>query len=140
MARFTIREYSDFGMEPQDQTRILFESDSLSEVKEYIERYFRWESYFNAVYFIDNEFNKSGYVGRKLTINCGESLSHFCELPDVIKKKIKDLTVEECEKICFKHMSKNPNSCARCPFYLVGLNVCLKRIKEGFEKEVEVDE
>ena len=78
MNRFIIREYSDFGMVPQDQTRILFESDNLSEVKEFIKDYFTYEDYFNSVYFIDNKLKKEGYVGRKLTINCGESLSDFC--------------------------------------------------------------
>ena len=82
MNRFTIREYSDFGIEPQDQTRILFESDNLSDVKEYIKDYFAYESYFNAVYFMDNKLNKQGYVGRDLTINCGESLSDFCEIQE----------------------------------------------------------
>lgn len=78
MKRFTVRLYSDFGMVPQDQTPILFESDSLEEIKDNIKEYFKYEDYFNAVYFIDNKLNKSGYVGRDLTIGCGESLSNFC--------------------------------------------------------------
>ena len=82
MSRFTIREYSDFGMVPQDQTRILFESDNLSEVKEFIKDYFTYEDYFNAVYFMDNKLNKQGYVGKDLKINCGESLSDFCEIQE----------------------------------------------------------
>ena len=78
MARFTVRLYSDFGMVPQDQTRILFESDDLVEIKKNIRDYFNSETYFNAVYFVDNELKKSGYVGRDLTIDCGESLFSFC--------------------------------------------------------------
>ena len=78
MARFTVRLYSDFGMVPQDQTRILFESDDLVEIKKNIRDYFTGETYFNAVYFVDNELNKSGYVGRDLTIGYGESLFSFC--------------------------------------------------------------
>ena len=78
MARFTVRLYSDFGMVPQDQTRILFESDNLVEIKKNIRDYFDSETYFNAVYFVDNELNKSGYVGRELTIGYGESLFSFC--------------------------------------------------------------
>lgn len=84
MARFTLRLYSDFGMTPQDETRILFESDDLTAVKKYIKDYFSCEDYFNAVYFVDNKLNKSGYVGRDLTI-CDENLEHFCEMPDEIK-------------------------------------------------------
>ena len=82
MARFTVRLYSDFEMVPQEETRILFESDNLVEVINFIKEYFKYEDYFNAVYFIDNKLNKSGYVGRDLTINCGENLFAFCELPD----------------------------------------------------------
>lgn len=80
MSRFTIRQYSEIG--PQDQSRILFESDSLLDVKEYIKNYFSYEDYFNAVYFIDNKLNKQGYVGRDLKINCGDSLSDFCEIQE----------------------------------------------------------
>ena len=79
MARFTVRLYSDFGMVPQDKTRILFESDDLVEIKKNIRDYFTGETYFNAVYFVDNKLNKSGYVGRDLTIGCGENLFSFCE-------------------------------------------------------------
>lgn len=78
MARFTVRLYSEMGMAPQDKTPILFESDSLAEIKDNIKDYFRREDYFNAVYFTDNKLNKSGYVGRDLTIGCGENLSIFC--------------------------------------------------------------
>lgn len=80
MNNFTIREYSDFGMIPQDETRILFESDDLQEVIDYIKDYFKYETYFNAVYFTDNKLTKSGYVGRKLTISLGEDLFEFCGL------------------------------------------------------------
>ena len=83
MKRFTLRLYSDFGMVPQDETRILFESDDLEEVKNFIKEYFNYEDYFNAVYFVDNKLSKSGYVGRNLTINCGENLFAFCELLDI---------------------------------------------------------
>jgi hypothetical protein len=82
MARFTVRLYSDFGMVPQDQTKILFEANSLDEIKDCIKEYFKYEDYFNAVYFVDNELSKSGYVGRDLTIGCGESLEHFCGEPE----------------------------------------------------------
>lgn len=84
MPRFTIRLYSDFGMAPQDKTKILFESDYLEKVINYIIEYFKHENYFNAVYFIDNKLNKSGYIGRDLTINCGENLFTFCELPNML--------------------------------------------------------
>lgn len=84
MARFTVRLYSDFGMFPQDQTRILFEANSLEEIKDYIKEYFKYEDYFNAVYLIDNKLNKSGYVVRDLTIGLGESLEHFCEEPESV--------------------------------------------------------
>ena len=83
MARFTVRLYSDFGMVPQDQTKILFEANSLEEIKDCIKEYFKYEDYFNAVYFIDNRLGKSGYVGRDLTIGCGESLEHFCGEPEL---------------------------------------------------------
>ena len=79
MARFTVRLYSDFGMVPQDKTQILFESDDLVEIKKNIRDYFNSETYFNAVYFIDNKLNKSGYVGRDLTIGMGENLFSLCE-------------------------------------------------------------
>ena len=79
MTRFTIRMYSEFGMAPQNETQILFESNNLEEVKEFLRKYFEKEYYFNAVYFIDNELNKAGYVGRDLTINCGDDLDSFCE-------------------------------------------------------------
>ena len=82
MKRFTIRLYSDFGMVPQDETRILFESDSLMDVKTFINDYFEYESYFNAVYFVDNKLKKSDYVGRDLTIACDETLEAFCEMQD----------------------------------------------------------
>ena len=78
MARFTVRLYSDFGMVPQDKTRILFESDDLVEIKKNIKDYLDSETYFNAVYFVDNKLNKSGYVGRDLKIGYGESLFSFC--------------------------------------------------------------
>ena len=78
MVRFTVRLYSEMGMAPQDKTPILFESDSLVEIKDNIKDYFKQEDYFNAVYFTDNKLNKSGYVGRDLTIGYGESLFSFC--------------------------------------------------------------
>ena len=102
MARFTVRLYSDFGMVPQDQTRILFESDDLVEIKKNIRDYFTGETYFNAVYFVDNKLNKSGYVGRDLTIGYGESLFSFCGeaepesvgiIEDNYKQKISSLAV-----------------------------------------------
>lgn len=80
--RFVIREYSDFGMIPQNETRILFESDDLNEVADFIKDYFKYEDYFNAVYFIDNKLHKEEYVGRDLTIYSGESLFELCELED----------------------------------------------------------
>ena len=79
MSRFTVRLYSDFGMVSQDKTEILFESNDLVEIKKNMRDYFGSETYFNAVYFIDNELNKAGYVGRDLTINCGDDLDSFCE-------------------------------------------------------------
>ena len=79
MTRFIVRLYSDFGMVSQDKTEILFESDDLVEIKKNMRDYFDSETYFNSVYFIDNELNKAGYVGRDLTINCGDDLDSFCE-------------------------------------------------------------
>lgn len=145
MSRFTIRAYSDFGMVPQDQTRILFESDNLQAVKEFIKDYFTIEDYFNSVYFIDNKLNRSGYVGRDLTINCGESLSDFCEIQDTKLKKIKDLTDFERREICDKHVY---DKCAGCPFMLEARNngqdsdvvvkYCVHHILNVLEREVEV--
>ena len=58
-----------------------------------------------------------------------------------MKKKIKDLTLKECEKICDKH------GCNRlCPLFIrVDENnyvQCIYELFENkrFEKEVEVDE
>ena len=108
MARFTVRLYSDFGMVPQDQTRILFEADNLEEIKECIKEYFKYENYFNAVYFTDNKLNKSDYVGRDLTIGLeDESLEHFCkeseselvpvtaEIDPLVVEELYDKTIED---------------------------------------------
>ena len=55
-----------------------------------------------------------------------------------MKKKIKDLTREEFNKICSKH-----SLCPNCP--LLYLDMCMGRIgiigyKDILEREVEVDE
>ena len=94
MTRFIVRLYSDFGMVPQDKTKILFESNSLEEIKDCIKEYFKYEDYFNAVYFTDNKLNKSGYIGRDLTTNCGESLEHFCEEPELPSTTVNNLDIE----------------------------------------------
>jgi len=53
-----------------------------------------------------------------------------------MKKKVKDLTFEEKERIC-----KKQTTCAGCP---INLGICLKSEYEGFlarlNWEVEVDE
>lgn len=55
------------------------------------------------------------------------------------KKKIKDLTVEETEKICDKHYV-----CNECPLDTPSYKPCMKNIiqsyKEDLDKEVEVEE
>ena len=50
-----------------------------------------------------------------------------------MKKKIKDLTLEECRKICEKQ-----DSCSDCPIYdeICGIRI----IRIHLEREVEVDE
>ena len=50
-----------------------------------------------------------------------------------MKKKIKDLTLEEKDKICHKYQNKH--LCGNCPFKRE--NIC---IIEELEREVEVDE
>lgn len=57
----------------------------------------------------------------------------------MVTKKIKDLTVEETEKICDNHYS-----CDNCPLNTYSYIPCMKNIiqscKENLEKEVEVEE
>ena len=50
-----------------------------------------------------------------------------------IKKKIKDLTQEECEKIC-----KEYSSCVYCP--LLETIKCVEYREESLEVEIEVKE
>jgi hypothetical protein len=52
-----------------------------------------------------------------------------------MKKKIKDLTLEEAYKICDEHIS-----CIVCPLHCMEL--CLKdlMIEEKFEQEIEVED
>jgi len=59
-----------------------------------------------------------------------------------MKKKIKDLTDEECQKICDKY-----HNCDICPLYgiaaclTIGIHIPLKFVSaEDLEREVEVDE
>lgn len=52
-----------------------------------------------------------------------------------MKKKIRDLTLEEAEKICLKHKS---DECIHCPLYLTYF-LCVKDFLCD-ETEVEVDE
>lgn len=57
----------------------------------------------------------------------------------MMKKKIKDLTVEEVEKICDKQ-----TDCDNCPLDIPSCRICMKDItiyNIGFlEKEIEVEE
>lgn len=78
--RFQVRQYADFGGNQFDEP-ILIESDDLKEVKDYVKNYFRYETYFNSVYFIDTQMERSGYLGRDLSISYG-SLERFCGLPE----------------------------------------------------------
>lgn len=50
-----------------------------------------------------------------------------------MKKKIKNLTLEEKEQICSKHENK---PCWKCPLH-IGDNLC---VKDYIETEVEIDE
>lgn len=57
------------------------------------------------------------------------------------KKKIKDLTIEETEKICSKY------DCRKCPLSLNQYKNCMKNViynlnnfKEYLEKEIEVED
>lgn len=56
----------------------------------------------------------------------------------MVKKEIKDLTVEETEKICDKHYV-----CNECPLDTPSYKPCMKNIiqsyKEDLDKEVEVE-
>ena len=55
-----------------------------------------------------------------------------------MKKKIKDLTKKEAEKICGKS-----TGCDECPLDIRSWNFCMKNViynKELLEKEVEVEE
>lgn len=55
----------------------------------------------------------------------------------MIKKKIKDLTKEEAQKICDKH-----SVCIKCPLDINSSKKCMNTIiqnyKKLFEKEIEV--
>ena len=53
-----------------------------------------------------------------------------------MKKKIKDLTLEECKKICHKR-----SYCTHCPINEFCMNYfCDVQDKRKYENEVEVDE
>ena len=53
-----------------------------------------------------------------------------------MKKKIKDLTLEECRKICARS-----SSCYNCPFFDDNLRKCRPVIDLlDWEQEVEVDD
>ena len=55
-----------------------------------------------------------------------------------MKKKIKDLTLEECRKMCEKNFKTQIyNPCACCPFYKLTCPVYRNAL---LESEVEVDE
>ena len=55
-----------------------------------------------------------------------------------MKKKIKDLTLEEANKICQSHKK---NRCDyKCPFYKYDSCWFVGDIEEDLEREVEVDE
>ena len=56
----------------------------------------------------------------------------------MVKKKIKDLTMKEAEKIC-----DNSRGCDECPLDVCNCSYCMKNVienKELLEKEVEVEE
>ena len=51
-----------------------------------------------------------------------------------MKKKIKDLTLEECRKIC-----NSQNGCHDCPFFDFNLRTCSPVVDLfGWEQEVEI--
>lgn len=50
------------------------------------------------------------------------------------KKKIKDLTLKECKKICWK------NDWCDCDCPLFATHKCIEHSTERYEREVEVDE
>lgn len=52
-----------------------------------------------------------------------------------MKKKIKDLTLEECKKIC-----ENNNTCTICPMGTVCYQTPIYYEDEDLEQEVEVPE
>ena len=56
-----------------------------------------------------------------------------------MKKKIKDLTLEECFKICQSNKKIRCNY-SKCPFYKYDSCWFVSDIEEDLEREVEVDE
>lgn len=73
---FIIQRYAEFD-EKQEDMCVMFICDTIDGLKNWISKYFQYEFYFNAVYVTDKTTGKSGYIGRKLTINCGEKLEDF---------------------------------------------------------------
>lgn len=55
-----------------------------------------------------------------------------------MKKKIKDLTIEEIRKICGKHYTGY--SCVRCPLYNLNLCACFATDWDCLYYEVDIDE
>ena len=55
-----------------------------------------------------------------------------------MKKKIKDLTLQERLKICDKHVY-DKLGCHNCPFH-IGSDTCVHHILNVLEREIEVDE
>jgi len=54
-----------------------------------------------------------------------------------MKKKIRDLTKEEIEKLCDNYFEKHKN-CQSCP--LNGINNCLKYLGLNLDQEIEVED
>lgn len=51
------------------------------------------------------------------------------------KKKIKDLTVNECKVIC---CDQPCDTCGGCPLWIKGTGTCMLEIKMILEKEVKL--
>ncbi len=89
--RFQVQSYAEFDQSQLDMP-IMHETDDFKDLVQFIRNYFASENYFNAVFLTDTENNKSAYVGRDLTVNCGESIEHFCGEPE-------DYDRQECVNI-----------------------------------------
>lgn len=56
-----------------------------------------------------------------------------------MKKKIRDLTINDCELVCKKNLvTKYGCGCNKCPLYMG--HYCIKHLKELLEREVDFNE